>query len=57
MFIETHSLMLLVSEWDHFNRLMRFLLVEVQKGYDYIIGTSEHGEKIRSAELILPKFE
>lgn len=27
------------------------------KRYDYIIGTSEHGEKVRSAELTLPKFK
>ncbi|KAG0623298.1 hypothetical protein M758_3G163900 [Ceratodon purpureus] len=26
-------------------------------GYDYVIGTSEHGEKVRAAELTLPKFK
>jgi len=26
-------------------------------GYDYIIGTSEHGQKIRAAEFTIPKFK
>lgn len=26
-------------------------------GYDYVIGTSEHGVKVSSSELVLPKFK
>jgi predicted SPOUT superfamily RNA methylase MTH1 len=29
----------------------------LQGGYDYIIGTSEHGQKIRAAEFTIPKFK
>jgi hypothetical protein len=29
----------------------------LQGGYDYIIGTSEHGQKIRVSEFTIPKFK
>lgn len=37
--------------------LMDHAILCLQGGYDYTIGTSEHGQKIRAAELTLPKFK